>query len=427
MEVAGKEKGKHRKLVQQAKQAIYAHNKCTSPNAWVQAFRTLKGLMCLSYNEAVYLSAAGLGPIQAAPSTRFGAPSIPRSPRTDMFQTIRFFRAFPKKKHMTWGVLACALWTSAVHADDYTEVNRLMKAGQPAEALSKADQYLNSKPRDPQMRFLKGVILAETGKASEAIQTFVKLTEDYPELPEPYNNLAVLYASQSQFEKARVALEMAIRTNPSYATAHENLGDVYAKLASQSYSKALQLDGSNTGVPTKLALIRNLFAPDTRAIKTTAQSTVAVAPTRTTSVTPVAPAVSATPVASAPVTSAPPEKTIPAASAESPEITAAVQAWAKAWAGKDMNAYFAAYSSQFKPTDGKTRKAWEMDRQERILSKSSISVQVSDVEAQINGNKATASFRQAYRAGSLASNSRKTLEMTRENGKWLITRESTGG
>ena len=348
-----------------------------------------------------------------------------------MFQMIRFFRALPKKKHMTWGVLACALWTSAVHADDYSEVNRLLKAGQPAEALSKADQYLNSKPRDPQMRFLKGVILAETGKTSEAIQTFVKLTEDYPELPEPYNNLAVLYASQSQFEKARVALEMAIRTNPSYATAHENLGDVYAKLASQSYSKALQLDGSNTGVPTKLALIRNLFAPDTRAIKTTAQPTVAVAPVRAISVTPVAPAISATPaatpVASAPAASAPPEKTIPAASAESPEITAAVQAWAKAWAGKDMNAYFAAYSSQFKPADGKTRKAWEMDRQERILSKSSISVQVSDVEAQINGNKATASFRQAYRAGSLASNSRKTLEMTRENGKWLITRESTGG
>ena len=210
-----------------------------------------------------------------------------------MFQMIRFFRALPKKKHMTWGVLACALWTSAVHADDYSEVNRLLKAGQPAEALSKADQYLNSKPRDPQMRFLKGVILAETGKTSEAIQTFVKLTEDYPELPEPYNNLAVLYASQSQFEKARVALEMAIRTNPSYATAHENLGDVYAKLASQSYSKALQLDGSNTGVPTKLALIRNLFAPDSRAIKTTVQPTVAVAPTRITSVTPVAPAASA--------------------------------------------------------------------------------------------------------------------------------------
>ena len=116
-----------------------------------------------------------------------------------------------------------------------------------AEALAKADQYLAGKPRDPQMRFLKGVVLTESGRTGDAIATFTKLTEDYPELPEPYNNLAVLYAGQSQFDKARAALEMAIRTNPSYATAHENLGDVYAKLASQAYSKALQLDAGNTG------------------------------------------------------------------------------------------------------------------------------------------------------------------------------------
>src|SRR2546425_9737176 len=76
---------------------------------------------------------------------------------------------------------------------------------------------------------------------------FTKLTQDYPELPEPYNNLAVIYASQGQYEKARAALEQSIRTHPSYATAYENLGDVYAKLASQAYDKALQLDSSNSG------------------------------------------------------------------------------------------------------------------------------------------------------------------------------------
>jgi tetratricopeptide (TPR) repeat protein len=46
---------------------------------------------------------------------------------------------------------------------------------------------------------------------------FSKLTEDYPELPEPYNNLAVLYAQQKQYDKARTALEMAIRIHPGYA------------------------------------------------------------------------------------------------------------------------------------------------------------------------------------------------------------------
>jgi tetratricopeptide (TPR) repeat protein len=130
--------------------------------------------------------------------------------------------------------------------------------------MSKADQYLSDKPRDPQMRFLKGVIQTQTGKSADAIATFTNLTKDYPELPEPYNNLAALYAQESQFDKARVALEMAIRTNPSYATAHENLGDVYAKLASQSYSKALQLDSKNTSLQPKLSLISNLFMSETK-------------------------------------------------------------------------------------------------------------------------------------------------------------------
>src|SRR5665647_1731668 len=139
---------------------------------------------------------------------------------------------------------------------------QLLRSGKLTEAMIKADVYLAAKPTDPQMRFLKGVIQRNAGKQAEAIATFTKLTEDYPELPEPYNNLAVLYAGQSQFDKAREALEMAIRTNPSYATAHENLGDVYIKLASLAYSRALQLDSTNTTVPPKVTLIHQLFSPE---------------------------------------------------------------------------------------------------------------------------------------------------------------------
>jgi len=176
-------------------------------------------------------------------------------------------------------LLAATLSVSAAHADDYADVSRLMRAGQYPEALAKADQYIAGKPRDPQMRFFKGVIQTETGKTSDAIATFTKITEEYPELPEPYNNLAVLYAGQNQFDKARAALEMAIRTNPSYATAHENLGDVYAKLASQAYSKALQLDGRNTSVPPKLALIRTLLSADPKGQKPAAAGAQASSPT----------------------------------------------------------------------------------------------------------------------------------------------------
>ncbi|MDB5956936.1 tetratricopeptide repeat protein, partial [Ramlibacter sp.] len=168
-------------------------------------------------------------------------------------------------KSLGLAVLTAALLAGGVaRADEYGDVNQLLRSGKLTDALNKADQYLAAKPKDPQMRFLKGVVLTEAGRINEAIATFQKLTEDYPELPEPYNNLAVLYAGQAQFDKARAALEMAIRTNPSYATAHENLGDVYAKLASQAYSRALQLDAGNTAVQPKLALIRELFAPAAR-------------------------------------------------------------------------------------------------------------------------------------------------------------------
>src|SRR5574343_2048806 len=126
--------------------------------------------------------------------------------------------------------------------------------------MEKVDAYLSSRPKDAQGRFLKGLIFTEMNKPAEAIAVFTKLSEDYPELPEPYNNLAVLYAQQKQYDKARTALEMAIRNHPYYAIAYENLGDVYAKLASQAYDKALQLDCSNSATQNKLALIRDLIS-----------------------------------------------------------------------------------------------------------------------------------------------------------------------
>jgi tetratricopeptide (TPR) repeat protein len=273
------------------------------------------------------------------------------------------------------------------HADEYSDVSQLLRTGKMAEALSRAEQHLAAKPRDPQMRFLKGVIQTESGKPTEAISTFLKLTEDYPELPEPYNNLAVLYAGQSQFDKARAALEMAIRTNPSYATAHENLGDVYAKLASQAYSKALQLDAANTGVQPKLALIRELFAPGSRGQRPAPVASPAPAPAPVAAVAASRPAVTApapAAVAAAPAAStvtpakpvaapvappAPPKPATPptAAPAADKAVEAAVRAWAAAWASKDLNTYFAAYGKAFTPPGGQARKAWEEDRRTRIL------------------------------------------------------------
>ncbi len=139
-------------------------------------------------------------------------------------------------------LLGLALAASTAYADELQDIDRLLKQGQHAQALERVNRYLAQNPRDAKGRFIKGLVLAEQNKVAEAIEVFSKLSQDYPGLPEPYNNLAVLYAAQGQYEKARQQLEMSIRTHPSYATAYENLGDVYTRLASQAYDKALQLD-----------------------------------------------------------------------------------------------------------------------------------------------------------------------------------------
>ncbi len=157
------------------------------------------------------------------------------------------------------GLLISSLACTAAFADDYTPVNTLLRNGQLNDAMVKADEYLLKNPRDPQMQFLRALIQQDGGKQADAIASYSKLIEAYPELPEPYNNVAVLYAAQGLYDKARTALEMATRTSRSYGTAYENLGDVYARLATQSYIQAQQLEPGNTTIAPKLALIRQLI------------------------------------------------------------------------------------------------------------------------------------------------------------------------
>jgi Flp pilus assembly protein TadD len=161
-------------------------------------------------------------------------------------------------------MLGLTLWCTAAAADAYTEITRLTSSGQHAKALAQAEAYLAEKPRDPQMRFLRGMALSELGRTQEAEEVFVLLTREYPELPEPYNNLAVLLAARGQLDQARVNLEAALRNDPAYATAHENLGDVLAQLAARSYARALQLEPARSSIGLKLDQLRRMLNPTGR-------------------------------------------------------------------------------------------------------------------------------------------------------------------
>lgn len=351
------------------------------------------------------------------------------------------------------GAALCMLLTFAPgsHADEIQDANKLFKQGQLTQALDMVNGYLSNKPKDAQARFLKGLIVNEQGDAIGAISIFTELTNDYPELPEPYNNLAVLYAGQGQYEKAKVALEMAIRTHPSYATAHENLGDIYAKMASQAYDRALQLDKNNAGTKTKLALIRDLFgkgAHDTKPSTPTlaeaapaqaakpekpvvvsasepVQAAVPTPPKTEPAAKPVVVAASVPPAAKIEPAPAPKPVAVPVADA-SAEIMQATRDWAAAWSAQNVKRYLGFYASEFKTPDGETRQAWEALRQARVSKPKSIKVKIDDPKVEmIDADHARISFRQHYNASHFKSVNNKTLVWVRTSRGWQIADENS--
>lgn len=370
-----------------------------------------------------------------------------------------------------------------VQADDFADISKFIRAGQFAEALSKVDAALVQRPKDAQMRFLKGLILTEQNKSAEAIVIFTKMTEDFPDLPEPYNNLAVLYAASGQYEKARIALEAAIRTHPSYATAYENLGDVYAKLAgqaydkalqadnytklaTQAYDKALQLDANNASTRKKLALVRTMASnkpTDTQIAKAGAKPTAALPVAASPVPTPIQvakleprtevkpeikptakpepkveakqetkptakPEVKAEPKPEPKVEPKPEVKVKPEPKTDADQDSAlqALQVWAKAWSSKDVKTYLNSYANDFQTPKGESRKAWADERRTRIESKGRISVGIESAQVNVEGNIATIKFRQAYTSDKLSSNSRKVIVMVKQGGKWQIKQERSG-
>jgi Tetratricopeptide repeat len=376
----------------------------------------------------------------------------------------------------------------AAPGDEYKEASSFYKQGQMGPALERVNAHLTGKPKDAQGRFLKGLILTEQKKPNEAIAVFTTLTEDYPELPEPYNNLAVLYASQGQYDKAKTALELAIHTHPSYATAHENLGDIYTQLASRAYDKALQLDKTNTTAQNKLAMIKDIFGgrPSTTkvAIATPVQPPAPVAtpvptpaPTRPPEVVKPEPTkppvIVATPVptpivvATAPVVvppistvkpgtlptangkvvtetkptpapapppvavvSPPPPPPVASKPAEdsSDDVVSAVMSWSKAWSNQSVDEYLGHYASGFEPPSGQSRQDWEAARRDRIQAPSFIQVNITDAKVVMNdASTATITFRQNYKSSTLKSQNTKTMRMLKSNGKWLISKELAGG
>lgn len=137
--------------------------------------------------------------------------------------------------------LLAALAVGPARADDLAGSQRLWLAGQKAQAIELVEQALTRTPDDLQLRFALGVMRMELGERDKAKAVFTRLTQDFPDLADPFNNLAVLHAAAGELDEAQQALEQALRLQPEHAQAQENLGDVLVRLALRAYQRAQKL------------------------------------------------------------------------------------------------------------------------------------------------------------------------------------------
>lgn len=348
-----------------------------------------------------------------------------------------------------------------------------LNRGQYKLALDEFDKYLARKPRDANARFSRGLALVMLERDDDAIKAFSDLARDFPDMPEAYNNLAVLFARAGRYEQARDALESALVTHPSYAPAHENLGDIYAALAQAAYNRASVLDKDNRGIQGKLDVLAQLdqlregvlpspptvaaAAPAATPEPRQAAAAAAVAAPRATpqpAATPIStprptPSVAAasparpvsdsgsisalstapvlsgtTPVLGTGAPAASGASAGPAPARDQAAIVATVERWRAAWSAKDVDAYLATYSPDFDPTSGVERSVWESQRRTRLVRPRSINVQAVDIEvSQVSPSYAHVRFLQIYESDSYTDQVRKRLELEKRNGQWLITQE----
>lgn len=315
------------------------------------------------------------------------------------------------------------------------EARGALERGNYQQALDAVEAQLRATRDNADARFLRGLTLVLLNRDGEAMQAFADLVRDHPELPEPYNNLAVLYARAGQYEQAQDALETALIKHPSYATAHENLGDVYATMAQAAWKRAQTLDRNNSMLDSKLALIDEALSggvlsdartnPVVDAAPAVAQAREPEPKARTLGTEPI--------VASVPVmepvvgNAAPPAPQTRAADAN-PSVNAAaleaLQGWAKAWSDQDVARYLASYSNRFVPGNGVSLDTWKQQRRARLTAPTSINIEVRNAKVTpLSDNAARVRFIQVYQSDSYADQVTKEMEFAREGRSWRIVRE----
>jgi len=321
----------------------------------------------------------------------------------------------------------------------YGDIQLLINQGEYKEALTLTEDQLAENKSDIKLQFMKGLVLTRLDRYRDAEKVFIQLTADNPELPEPFNNLAVVYAAQGKYTEAEEALKNAINTHPSYATAHENLGDIYAKMASRAYNQALELDTSNKTAREKLSLVNEMISAPLGPEKAVVASVEPKKVESTPEVKPVVKPVREPEIITIPAKTKPVavktevEKVIPPVeevdageeiAQNRKAVEMAIKNWANAWSAQDVDSYLLNYAQEFIPPKRMSRNEWEKDRRKRLRRPSFIKITLSEVKINLHGKDyAEIKFTQAYQSDTYGDKVKKEILMRKVSGGWLITQE----
>jgi len=292
-------------------------------------------------------------------------------------------------------IVITASLTTAAAAIDGEDVRSMMELGQYGKALKIVQRQLQKQPEDPQYQFLQGYLLEKTGEKRKAVSVYKELIKNFPALPEAYNNLAVYYVSQDNYDKASRLLVDGITAHPSYEAMYENLTDVYMHMASLAYSKALEPDEKNEVSIQRLKVLDKLHEEIREVI-------VQIDPEKQ-------------PQHNQPVVDYAVNKKA---------INLMLNSWAKAWSAQDVEAYLSLYASDFTSRNGLARKEWASQRRSRLKGPAFIDVGVSKSDVLLlDKNLASVTFVQRYKSNRLNDSVKKMLLLKKQNEDWLILRE----
>jgi tetratricopeptide (TPR) repeat protein len=287
-------------------------------------------------------------------------------------------------------LLFCSLCVKPVFsATPIEEIQRLIDQNSFSLAATTGDQILIEQPTNAKIQFLTAYAYQMDQQMNRAKELYEHLIQEYPELPEPRNNLAMIYLDKGNSDKASQLLIDALNTHSSYSMAYNNLGRIYRSIASATYRQAVSESNQPVESPKiELIALSNLSLPDPPVIVTQ-------------------------PVIRSVVNSANVQTL----------LIEQVKKWAKSWNDKDFPTYISFYSANHSPSFD-THIAWVEHRRNRIMRPGTINVVVSDIEIREQGeNSAIINFKQTYDSLNYSDKVLKQIGFRRIGSTWKISDE----